>query len=79
MQGNNYQLDKEPLLKIPIITNVEESIENKIVGLVDNILNAYENNFDNPNICSFEEEINNIIYQLYGLNEEEIILVENSI
>lgn len=79
MQGNNYQLDKEPLQKIPIITNVDESIENKVINIVDNILNAYEINMDNPNIDSFEEEINNIMYQLYGLDEEEIILVENSI
>lgn len=79
MQGNNYQLDKEPLLKIPIVTDVDDIIVNRVIELVDDILNAYEINFDNPNIDSFEEEINNIIYQLYGLDEDEIILIENSI
>ena len=79
MQGNNYQLDKEPLLKIPIITDVDDIIVSRVIELVDNILNAYEINFDNPNISSFEKEINNIIYQLYCLNKEEINLVENNI
>lgn len=79
MPGNNYQLDKEPLLKIPIITNVEENLENKVINLVDEILNAYENNFDNPDITSFEDKINEIIYQLYGLTDEEVTLVETSI
>lgn len=79
MQGNNYQLDKEPLLKIPIITNVEENLENKVINLVDEILNAYENNFDNPDITSIEDKINEIIYQLYGLTDEEVTLVETSI
>lgn len=79
MQGNNYQLDKEPLLKIPIITNVEENLENKVINLVDEILNAYETNFDNPDITSFEDKINEIIYQLYGLTDEEVTLIETSI
>ncbi len=79
MQGNNYQLDKEPLLKIPIITNVEENLENKVINLVDDILNAYETNFDNPDITSFEDKINEIIYQFYGLTDEEVTLVETSI
>ena len=79
MQGNNYQLDKEPLLKIPIIINVDSVIENRIIELVDCILQEYEINFDNPNIYYFEDEINNIIYKLYDLNEEEIDLIESSI
>ncbi|MBR0370601.1 MAG: Eco57I restriction-modification methylase domain-containing protein [Methanobrevibacter sp.] len=77
MQGNNYQLDKEPLQKIPIITDVDENIERKIIMLVDNILEEYKSNTESPNIESFENKLNYLIYELYGITEDEINKIEN--
>lgn len=79
IQGNNYQLDKEPLLKIPIIKNIDKNIEHDVIMLVDNILHEYESNFKSPNIQTNEDKINDLIYKLYGMNVDEIKLIEESI
>ncbi len=79
MQGNNYQLDKEPLQKIPIITDIDDNIEQNVIMLVDNILQEYESNFEFPKIESLENELNNLIYELYEITEDEIKLIEESL
>ena len=78
MQGNNYQIDKNPLLNLPIIEpNVE--IQNKVSGLVSRIIEnkqkqidysellekaKEENNFDREiQLTKSLEEITSIIYQ----------------
>lgn len=44
MQGNNYQIDKEPLLNIPIVTinSKNQKIADELINLVDEILKAKE-------------------------------------
>lgn len=44
MQGNNYQIDKEPLLNIPIVTinSKNQKIADEFINLVDEILKAKE-------------------------------------
>ncbi|EDO7866485.1 class I SAM-dependent DNA methyltransferase, partial [Campylobacter coli] len=46
MQGNNYQIDKEPLLNIPIVdTNSKnKKLADELINLVDEILKAKEQN-----------------------------------
>ena len=77
MQGNNYQLDKEPLLQIPIC-NVQLDEQHAIIKLVNQILHSKQNDvaFDITNI---ENEINQKVYKIYGLIEDEITIIENSI
>lgn len=89
MQGNNYQLDKEPLMKIPIIlTNEEQEIE--LVDLVNSMLCLnleLINNQNNPNkkriiedqIYLTNKKINQLVYELYNLTEAEINIVEKHI
>ena len=73
MQGSNYQIDKEPLMNIPIkIAN--ENIENKIIDLVDEIIELKKLNKDTQTL---EEKIDEMIYDLYGLTEEEKELIRN--
>lgn len=76
MQGNNFQLDKEPLVNIPLI-NAEENIQLSLSNKVDQILALKQ---DNPeaDTTTLEKEIDSMVYELYGLTEEEIIIVENS-
>ncbi|EDO6702967.1 TPA: Eco57I restriction-modification methylase domain-containing protein [Campylobacter coli] len=77
MQGNNYQIDKEPLLNIPIVdTNSKnKKLADELINLVDEILKAKEQD-KNANIQELENKINSIVYKLYNLTEEEIKIIE---
>jgi adenine-specific DNA-methyltransferase len=77
MQGNNFQLDKEPLINIPII-NPKSVVEDKIANIVDEIIQTKQEN-TNADISPLESEIDRLVYELYGLSEEEIKVVESSI
>ncbi|EAL8580945.1 class I SAM-dependent DNA methyltransferase, partial [Campylobacter jejuni] len=59
MQGNNYQIDKEPLLNIPIVdTNSKnEKLADELINLVDEILKAKEQD-KNANTQELENKIN---------------------
>ncbi|WP_410708207.1 type IIG restriction/modification system [Campylobacter lari subsp. concheus] len=78
MQGNNYQIDKEPLLNIPIvdINSKNEKLANELISLVDEILKAKEQD-KKANTKTQEDKINSIVYKLYNLNEEEIKIIES--
>ncbi|RTJ54671.1 DUF7149 domain-containing protein [Campylobacter jejuni] len=78
MQGNNYQIDKEPLLNIPIVTinSKNQKLADELINLVDEILKAKEQD-KNANIQELENKINSLVYKLYNLNEEEIKIIEN--
>ena len=77
MQGSNYQVDKEPLLSIPLPNPalLDNSIESQIISLVENIITTKESNCS-YDISNFEVEIDNLVYKLYDLTEEEIAIVE---
>jgi len=105
MQGNNYQIDKNPLLSLPLIKSSEEN-QNRISKLVSQIIEnkqkqidylellektKEENNFDREiqlsksldeitsKINQLENEIDNIVYNLYALTDDEIMIIEKSI
>ena len=89
MQGNNYQLDKEPLLKIPIIL-VDQENEIELIDLVDSMLNLNKelvNNHNNPHkkriienqIEITNDKINQFVYGLYNLSDEEIEIIKNDL
>jgi adenine-specific DNA-methyltransferase len=75
MQGNNYQIDKEPLLQIPIAIASEKNQED-IILLIDQILKekGQDKNVDTENI---ESQIDQLVYKIYNLTEKEILTVEN--
>lgn len=75
MQGENYQLDKEPLQKIPL-PNPSVS-QNEIADLVSTIIDAKQNNPDYDSTV-LEKEINMLVYHIYGLEPEEISVIEAS-
>ncbi|EAK0493991.1 class I SAM-dependent DNA methyltransferase [Campylobacter lari] len=78
MQGNNYQIDKEPLLNIPIvdINSKNEKLANELISLVDEILKAKEQD-KKADTKTQEDKINSIVYKIYNLTEEEIKIIEN--
>ncbi len=78
VQGNNYQIDKEPLMNIPLIkiTKSNKPTADKIIVLVDKILEAKEKD-PKANTQRLEKEIDALVYQLYNLTDEEIKIIEN--
>ncbi|GAA7335789.1 class I SAM-dependent DNA methyltransferase [Helicobacter pylori] len=77
VQGNNYQIDKEPLMNIPLIkiTKSNKPTADKIIALVDKIL-ALKEKDPKANTQRLEKEIDALVYQLYHLTDEEIKIIE---
>ncbi|HQI13216.1 MAG TPA: TaqI-like C-terminal specificity domain-containing protein, partial [Candidatus Woesebacteria bacterium] len=89
MQGDIFQIDREPLLKVPIyIPN--NSQQKEIINFVDEIIklrtkiNSIPINSDQyrnleRETMKIEKEIDQIVYKIYGLKEEEIKILEDSL
>ena len=60
---------------IPPITDANQHIVTQIEGLVDEILDTKSTNSD-ADTTSLENEIDNLVYALYDLTPEEIVIVE---
>jgi len=93
MQGDILQIDKEPLLNIPIRTidfdNPEDkAIHDKMVQLVERMLELHkklstaripdEKTRIQREISATDSQIDKLVYSLYGLIENEIKIVEES-
>lgn len=89
MQGTNYQLDKEPLLEIPIKV-ASDNIQNTISVIVDYILFAKKNTSETISsvvsndfiIDYFEKIIDGCVYELYfpeHMKEKEIDIIDDVI
>lgn len=79
MQGGNYQVDKEPLLNIPLPQpeSIDKKIEEQIVSIVDKILAAKEAN-SQANTTTQEQQIDKLVYALYGLTDEDTAIIEGN-
>ncbi len=81
LQGNLFQVDKVPLLNIPI-KNITFSKQEPFVDVVDKILNVTKGNdyLENPGkqakIEELTKQIDQLVYKLYELTPEEIKIVE---
>ncbi|WP_302614921.1 N-6 DNA methylase [uncultured Bacteroides sp.] len=76
MQGSNYQLDKEPLQQIPIpVPEIE--VQTRIGHLVDEIIVRKSAN-ENASIQDVENQIDNIVYHLYDLTYDEVLIVDSN-
>lgn len=77
MQGNNYQIDKEPILDLPLVKPNDFNQE-QIASLVSEII-VTKNQNPNVDTTALETQINKLVYQLYDLTTEEIEIIENSV
>jgi hypothetical protein len=90
-KGKMLEYFVEPLAKIPIINinftdPTEKSKHDKMVSLVDQMLDAKKKQMESnterdksfwENKCnSLDSQIDTLVYELYGLTEEEIKIVE---
>ncbi|MCL2073349.1 MAG: Eco57I restriction-modification methylase domain-containing protein [Marinilabiliaceae bacterium] len=86
LAGGYLAINVGQLELIPFPTNVSKKHENKIINLVDQLLQLNKDllTITLPNhieqieskIKYFEKQIDKIVYELYGLTEEEIKVVE---
>ena len=74
MQGSHFQIDKEPILGIPL-PSIDYLQQKTIITLVDKILVAKEVNL-HADTESFETKIDILVYQLYNLTYDEILIVD---
>ncbi|EIX1395884.1 Eco57I restriction-modification methylase domain-containing protein [Campylobacter coli] len=74
---NGFRYKKAFLEKLPIpkINSKNQKLANELVNLVDEILKAKEQD-KNANTSPLEEKINNMVYKIYNLTEEEIKIIE---
>lgn len=72
MQGNAYQLDKEPLLEIPIYKPAEKDA-NEIAKLVDKIISLKQQGKDSS---EQEKKIDELVYKLYDITPDEQKIIE---
>ena len=77
MQGTNYQIDKQPLLALPLISPSLD-VQTSVVSLVSQILAAKAADPD-ADVTEQENEIDNLVYGLYNLTETEIAIVEEAV
>jgi adenine-specific DNA-methyltransferase len=87
MQGDIYQVDKEPLLDIPIHKTTDKELETQMITLVDKIIKAKVSTFeaDNDHDKDFflnysktiESDIDNLVYKLYDISKEEVEIINS--
>jgi len=76
-RDNYYEYSRNTLSSIPIKI-FDASKQSHIIELVDKILSAKKTD-PNADTSKLESEIDKLIYKLYGLTEEEIKIVEDSV
>jgi adenine-specific DNA-methyltransferase len=83
-QGEQLQIDKAPLIRIPIINKEDERVIKNVDLLIElnkklkNINLESEKDIIKKQIKALEKQIDDIVYDLYGLNNEEKEVIEKS-
>ena len=76
-KGETLELYQKPLSEIPI-KKTSSNIQNSIVKIVDEIIALKKSN-PNHDTSSLERQIDAIVYNIYGLTDAEIEIIEQSI
>ena len=74
IRGNYFDLRGNQIENIPIKT-ISKTQQKPFIKLAENIL---ENKTKNKETLNLENEIDNLVYQIYELTDEEIEIVENA-
>lgn len=81
LQGNQYQIDKKPLLQIPL-KKLDINNQQILITFVDQIFSITNTSdyFENPTkqarVKTLQKQIDLLVYKLYDLTPEEIEIVE---
>ena len=76
LRGGDYHIYPEHIRNIPI-PNATSEQQRYIASLVDRILAAKKEN-PQADTSALEAEIDQLVYQLYGLTNEEIAIIEKA-
>lgn len=76
LRGGYYTFKTNYIQPFPIPENIPQSIQEKIVCLVNEIIRM-KSEYTEYEVVIKEEEIDSLIYLLYDLNEEEIRFINN--
>lgn len=75
LSGGYLRIGPPQIKEIPI--SYDEEIYTELIKEVDRVIEFYKNN-KSQNITTSEENINNLVYKLYKINNNEINVIENS-
>ena len=75
--AKGYQYNKHALEKLPVV-KIPASQQQSFITLVDQILDAKQTDPDSD-VSVLENEIDRVVYSLYGLTAEEIAIVEGNV
>ncbi len=79
MQGNNYQIDKEPLLSLPLINLSNKEIKRQIKTLMDEIIYLKQTYGYSADTTTLETQIDQLVYKLYDLTPKEIEIIKKNV
>jgi hypothetical protein len=74
LEGDTFKSKNAIIHNFPI-PPVRDAETDKLVDIIDKIISIKHNN-PSADISKWEDEIDRLVYQLYGLTEEEIKIVE---
>lgn len=79
MQGSNYQIDKEPLMNIPLVAidSTNQNLANEIIALVEQILESKAKD-STTDTSELESQIDKLVYNLYNLTDKEIQIIKDN-
>ena len=77
LQGDARRLKTNYLNPFPLPASVDQDIENEISDLVIKVMEQKKLD-EKADTTNLENQIDQLVYQLYGLTEEEIKIIENS-
>ncbi len=72
--GDLLQIDKNQFMKTPLFKATNNKQETKIIDLVEKVLSFKEENKDT---IKLEEKIDELVYELYGLEKTDRAEIEN--
>ena len=78
MQGSIYQVDKDPLVKIPI-AYADKETQKSLINLYNEIVTIKASQGKDGDTSHLERDVDDLVYKAYGLNEEDIRMIEESI
>lgn len=86
MQGSLYQVDKEPILQIPIFKTTNQTQYKAVINCVEQLINAKkqledvtterDTNYLMQKINNCETILNKTVYQIYEITQDEINIIE---
>ncbi len=77
MQGSNYQIDKEPILEIPVFVGSIEQ-QKEIISVVDKIIEIKKMD-SRANITNLEKQVDDLAMNLYELTDEEKEIIRSNV